>query len=279
MAKKKKKNTQKKAVQAQASNNELKKALQALKAERTPQNEAVMIEKLKNAKLLAPVIFSTEVKPDAEGRVLLPNNASIKYVLVNTEQNAMFFPVFSDMEEARKMPVGQDQNTITYITRTLKDYGQMFSDATNTAEGIVLDPRSSAIFLPKSSIQKLLETEPEQASASSPVKNGRLPKGISVTFAEPSTYPTAMVNAVYEECRNMPEISRVWMKLMTLGVQRYYTMFVETDKEDNSILERIHKAAEAYVKDIPAEVLYYNNELQERAIGDAFPLYDRELEV
>ena len=277
--KKKKKTNQSKPNQNRPiTNPELKKALEELKAARTPANEVKLFEALSNAKLLAPVIFSADLRPDQNGRINMPSNTGIKYVLINTDQNKTFFPAFTDFDEARKLPIDQEGN-LQYIVRTIRDYARMFMDANNAAEGLAVNPKSDGMFLPKELIRRLTGEgeKPKEPVQESKLKNGTVPENAS--FSEPATYPTALANEVYEQCRSIPEISRVWLKQMNVGIRSAFALIVEADKKDKDLLDRVAELAVPFARDRQVVSFYYSEDLENKAVRGDFPLYDRELEI
>lgn len=132
---------------AQIDNKALKEALTTLKNERTAANEQKMFAELKKANLLAPVIFSVPIPAGKTGKIKLPKDAKIKYVIINTKDGKAFFPAFTDMQEAQKLAV-QPGQTVQYIARTLADYDLIANDSKNGTLGVVLNPMSDNIVLP-----------------------------------------------------------------------------------------------------------------------------------
>ena len=134
------KNKQSEVKQEPITNPELVEALETLKAKRTPENEQRMLIAVHEAKLLTPVIFDTPIPQDlSSGRVQLKDNAKMKFVLVNTQDGKTFFPGFSDIEEANKLPK-QEGQTYSYIVRTMKDFRKMLRDPNSNVAGVVINP-------------------------------------------------------------------------------------------------------------------------------------------
>ena len=269
MAKNKNKNNKKPGL-APVKNPELKEALKTLKEERTRENEAAMFAEVKKAKLLAPVLFNVNV--DAKnGRINLPENTQIKFVLVNSNTGKSFFPVFTDLDEAKKLPLAPNQHP-QYVVRSLKDYERMIDDPNNKAEGIAINPMSDNIILPNLLVKRLNSDEPIIA----PVQAAPAPA--AVRYTEPAIYPTAVVNAVYETARTMGDIDRVWMKGKLIGTEMSFIFFVAADKKDEDILAALKIAAEPLSKGIPVECAFVDDRIMENVIKDSVALYDREME-
>ncbi len=275
MAKNKKKNTNKNtnnrpAVNAPVTNPDLKKALDALKNERTRENEEKMFQEIMKAKLLAPVIFSVPVEAK-NGRISLPKDAQVKFVLVNSNKGVSYFPVFTDLDEAKRLPLAPNQHP-QYVVRSLKDYGPMTADPNNKAEGIALNPMSDNIILPMPLVKRLISGEPIITQAAP------APAPAAIRYVEPAIYPTALVNAVYEAACGMEKISRIWMKSRVAGPEVGFIFFVEADGKEEELLTELKIVAEPLAKEMPVYCEYVTDELMENVIKDTVALYDRELE-
>ena len=280
MANKKK---QKKAVKNAAApirNNALKNAVSAMKADPSRGNQENFLKEAVKAKYLVPVLISADLKPDASGRVKIPGNTPISFVMVNTNQGKTFLPVFTDIDEAKKLKVNQEGN-LQYIVRTLKEFERIMRDPKNTAEGLVINPMNENLVLPKPLVLTLVGGGENTAAVQTPEE-----KPVPVTqpapgavYSEPRIYPTALVNAVYDVCSEIPEVSRVWLRQQMTGMEAAFAFVVEADTKDASILETIREKAMPLAKDVPVVVMSYAPELEKAVIQGAVPLYDRELDI
>ena len=286
MAKKKKKGptksrTQQEAEQAAArsvpvTNPELKAALDRLNEQRIAANEKVVFDLVKGAKLLAPVIFNEPLKAE-NGRVQIPNGAQMRYVLVNASDGRAFFPVFTSIEDAKKMP-GQNPEQVTYITRTLKDYEKLLQNEKGNAAGIALNPMTNNIIFSKDLVNTVLHGEEKKQQQEEAMRNGEIPAGVPVTYSEPSVYPTALVNAVYDACQTLDSVCRVWLKGMSAGTARGFALFVEQERDDQAAMQAISEAAVPLAKDVPVVVMKATEQIMKTVLKDDVALYDKEME-
>ncbi len=252
------------------ANPKLKEAIDTLKKEQSKEHQDMLFAALKDAKLLAPAIFDVPMKPDQKGRIQIPKNAKIKFVLVNTREGKTFFPAFTDHAEAQKLHVSQPGSQ-QQIVRTLNEYASMLQNPNNQAEGIVINPMSENIIIPKALIERLVSGNETQAQPFAP--------GANVMFTEPSVYPTQMVNAVHDACKEMKSVSRVWLKEMISGPAMAFLLIVDAEKPDAQLFASIKEVAEPLSKKIPVSVAAYSEELEEKAVKGAFPLYDSQLDI
>ncbi|MBR3364785.1 MAG: enhanced serine sensitivity protein SseB C-terminal domain-containing protein [Solobacterium sp.] len=278
---KKKKKVQNPASQqvktAPVSNPVLKSAIEALKSGNSPEKQLALQNGLKKARLLAPVGFDVELKPGPDGRIANIKPNQIRFYLINTNDGKTFFPAFTDLEEAGKFKVSGDNDPkVQNIIRTVIDYDNMLKDANNNAEGIVINPGTDNIVIPKQLLGILSgRIKPVQQTAA-PIQNLA---AANATFSEPAIYPTRMVNAVYDHCAGVKEISRVWLKQKLMAGAVSFFLAVEADRNDQALLDGILETALPLAKDVPVEAAFVNDELMKKVIGEAVALYDRELEL
>ncbi|MBQ9329315.1 MAG: enhanced serine sensitivity protein SseB C-terminal domain-containing protein [Solobacterium sp.] len=249
-------------------NDSLKEAMDHLRETRTRDNEIRMFEELQKARFLVPVQFSGE-QP----------NLQLRFVMINTPDKKSYFPAFTDETEANKMNLPEGENR-QYIVRTLKEFEPIFKDTRGQSAGVVVNPFSNNILLPRDLISKL-NTLKAGAVGDNPVnvKKGEIPAGAVVKFEEPRIYPTALVNAVYDVCGTIPEVSRVWFKQMMIGMNVNFALIVEADKFTSELEEKLRITAEPLSKNIPIQVLKYTDQLEKQAVNGAIALYDRELNI
>ena len=268
MAKQKKQNApQLRQVNAKDIRNDaLKEAMEAVKTARTRENEVKMFEELQKAHFLVPVQFAGEAP-----------NLQLRFVMINTPDGKSYFPAFTDEAEAGRMnlPEGQQHS---YIVRTLKEYEPIFKDTRGKAAGVAVNAFSNNIVLPRDLVSRLNTQKASSIGApAAAVKKGEIPAGMAVRFEEPRIYPTALVNAVYELCTGIPEVSRVWFKQMMIGMNVNFALIVEADQFNAELETKLKEAAEPLAKNIPVQVLKYTPDLEQKAINGAVALYDREL--
>lgn len=257
-------------------NPELKEAIASLKQGNSPENQTKLINAMKKAQLLGPCDFAMDLKPSADGKIHEARPNQIKFYLINTRDGKTFFPVFTDIDETKKIKIKKDGEP-KYVVRKAADYDKFLQDPANKAMGIVINPGSDNIVFPKNLIGVLSGRIKGNAKPAAKTIPGGSP--VNVIYSEPAVYPTRMVNAVHDHCMNVPSVSRVWIKQKTAAGQASFLLVVEIDQEDQAVLNGILEAAIPEAKDIPVEVIYYNEAVEKNIIKGAFALYDRELDL
>jgi len=285
MAKDKKKKKKKSAAKAVSNTNavkkglppiknpELEEAMANLKANSTPETQQALFKAVKEATLIAPCDFAVEPKPDGNGGMVSVPGNQIKFFLVTAPDGKNFFPVFTDFEKGTGFKVN-GVSSIKLVTRKVTDYDSMLSAPDSTHAGLVINPGIDNVILPKALIHVLATTE----GVPTPVMRPAGSAPVNVTYSEPAKYPTRMVNAVFEKCRELETVSRVWLKSRTQGTDNAFALFVEAEDLSTEVSNAIIEAAQPQSPDVPVVVVPYSEEIEEKVIQGAFPLYDKELD-
>lgn len=281
----KKKKKKVKAIQGSPIvNPELKRAIDQLKQENSMETQNALTEALKNAKLLSPVIIDGEPVKDETGRMTLKPN-QVRFLLINSKDGKTFFPAFTDIEETRKFQVsGENDPKPQNVVRTMKEFDQFLRDPKSKAAGVVINPGSDNIVIPKNLVSLAAGTLTLAAApvSDSPAQQPQTPVNnplLNVRYVEPSIYPTKMINAVYDHCASVPEIDRVFFKQKLTGNIVSFWLAVEADTKDQAILDGILAAAQPLAKDVPVECVFVTDQMMKEIIKETVALYDRALEL
>lgn len=260
MAKKNKKKNQNKVVGTAVSNPAVKNAIQALKEGDSAEKQNNLSKALLKAKFLVPCNIEQQDE----------NTMSMKLFMMNTNEGKSFFPLFTDQKEADKFAKEEKPQ---YIIRSIKDYESIFNDPNNTAEGLVVNPGEDSIVVNKELALMIASGRIPLLREKSAQSRG------PATYVEPAVYPTKLANQVYDIAATLPNISRIWLKEKHDGVESCISLFVEADDKDRKVLSTINQGLEEARGELLVEVDFITEKILKDIIGDAIPLYDRELEL
>ncbi len=260
----------KKNLASPVKNDELEKVILSFKEGSTPEKQQQLSEALKKAHLLSPTSF--EETRDANGRVHVKPD-QIKFFLVNMNNGKTFYPVFTSFEKAKAIQFGPDKPK--YIVRTMKDLGLMLSPKDGKAEGVIINPNSDDIVIPKNLVLLVagMTQKPEQQQK--PKQNNV----VKPVYSEPRVYPTKMVTAVYDAVSELEDVKRVWLKQKLVGPVIEFLFVVESGSNQDEITNVIKEVATPLSKGVGIDVMFYNDFVENEIIKGAVALYDRELEL
>lgn len=256
----------------EVKNDELKDMIVNESAKQSPSNQARLFELLKAGLYLVPIAVDPKLVPTAGSP--LPPNIPLRHLLVTVNEKDSYVPVFTDLESGSSMPTPENHR-IGYVIRTFKELEKMVSDSKGKLHGIVINPNTKkSFFLPKESLAMVLRGEQFIKQApTTPTQE------YPVRYVEPSVYPTAVANAVYETCVTLGNVERAWLKAAVAGPMVSYVIFVEQEKKEQSTYDAIQQAAMTESKEVPIVVMEATKKVQEEILKDDVPLYDKELEL
>lgn len=259
-----------KTVMPPIENKTLEEAIRALKEGSTPEKQAKLSEELQKARLIAPCSF--EITPDENGTPCMHAD-QVKFFLLNTNDGKTFFPAFTSFEETKKISFGTEQPKD--LVRTIKDFGNMLNGKNNNAMGVIINPGSDNIVIPKNLVLLLagLIEPPKRPAAPRPTMNA------VASYSEPHVYPTKMVTALYDLCAEDKRISRVWLKQRTAGLSIGFALVVEADEHDEELFAKLTAVAEPLAKNMPVGFVWYDEKSEKTIVKDGVPFYDRNLEL
>ncbi|MCD8212949.1 MAG: SseB family protein [Campylobacter sp.] len=119
--------------------------MQKFISEPNADNEILLLNELKKAEFLAPVIISAPLaKPDG-GAIYEEEGSNIKFILLESEEDkTTFFPAFTDRSEMMKWRNDSEQEVLNL---RIKDYIIMLENSSGKYSGIVIDAFSHSLIL------------------------------------------------------------------------------------------------------------------------------------
>lgn len=256
-------------------NPELKEILKQAGSDNSPETQMRLAAALRSAKLLVPA--KTETVMLQSGTLKPVPVRRVNVFLLNTKDGKAFLPVFTDMEELEKSFKKEDgAEPQIYTMKRVDDFLRKGGDKFG---GMVLNPGTQGhLMFPKESVSVIAGTAiPVPQAAQQPAVPAPPVPEIHVTYGEPAVYPTRMDNAVYDLCRGIESVSRVWLK--EKKPLRTIVLVVESDVKDDSILQQIQETAMPHAKDGSVEAVWYDAEAEEKIVQGAFAMYDREIDL
>lgn len=134
------------------SNPALKRAMEQMhKGAHSREEQMVTLQLLMKAQLLAPVSV-TQGKGDAQ----------IHFQLLSTQDDRMFFPAFTDLEELKRCFDKADQQTLVL---TFADYARMILKD-KSAQGLVVNPLGNSLTLEQPLVEFLDKVQKEEQKES-----------------------------------------------------------------------------------------------------------------
>lgn len=251
-------------VRGPVTNPELKAALEGMHRENTRENQDKALDALLQAHLLSPVSIDPPPEgADGEGKTQLKKDTKIQFQLLSTQDNRVFFPAFTDWEELRKLCGPQNQQTLVL---TFADYVPMvLRDA--AAAGLVVNPFGDSLTLERPMVEYL--------AGRLGLLRQEVKKDTQVMLGQPAQWPEELVKALKERCAQLPEVSRLWLRLMVKEETRSYLLVVDHSGRHEEVFPRLAQAARPYLEGMPIDLTPWSEGFGRSAVQDVEPFYTR----
>jgi len=252
-------------VRQPVTNPELKAALERMHRENVRENQDKALELLLQAHLLAPVTIDPPPEgADEEGRTQLKKDTKIQFQLLSTQDERVFFPAFTDWEELRRLCGPKNQQTLVltfadYVPMVLRD---------GSAAGLVVNPFGDSLTLERPMVEYL--------AGRAGLLRQKIEKDTQVMLGQPAQWPEKLVRALERQCADLPEVNRLWLRLMVKEGERSYLLVVDHTGRHEEVFPRLAQAAQPYLEGTPIDLTPWSEGFGHSAVRDVEPFYQRE---
>ena len=240
----------------------LLQALETLHKHNTPEHQnKVLDEIMMRAHFLAPV--ETTPSKDADSGEI------VQFQLIASQDGRHFFPAFTDWNELRKLCGPKDQKTVIL---SFDDYASMLA-GDGRAAGFVVNPLGTPLTLDREFVAFLVKQKQEKAGYT----HQTISKNTKVLLSDPEEYPQALVDALRLAAAPLPEVDKLYLRLMTRPGQSLssYLIIVEHSGQQDVVFSTIADAARPHIKDKYVDMVPYNSDFGRTAAQDTLPFFAR----
>lgn len=139
-------------------NPQLVEAMAELKEKKTPAAEKAMIEELKNAQLIAPVIMD-DVPENLDLSDGQQYKTQAKFMMLQQKNGTRYFPAFTEWLEVLKW---RNDPEIKTVVMTLEQYVAIMARS-GEAAGLVINPTEQGVVLSREKMGEIAESSCRQS--------------------------------------------------------------------------------------------------------------------
>lgn len=238
------------------SNPALKAALQKMKEERSPTNLNLTINELVKAVMLAPARIefdASAAQPDEQGRVKLPKDTKINFLLLNTTEGKPYFMAFTDAEELRKWKQEDGQQVMAL---RFDDYATMLENNANIA-GFVINPFGENMRFDAPLVASIKKRKAElvaERKAEMQKRLNRIQPGDNVTLVEPTVYPDTLVDPICAVLADAEQIAAAYLQVMIINETDKSYLLILDGPQDNNLFTAVAQSAKAHLSTDPKKM-------------------------
>ena len=232
-----------------AFNPELKKAIAAFGKENTPQNLNIVLNHLVKSPLLTPVLFDLNgapaPKPGPDGRVQLPKNTKVSFVMVNSNEGKHYYLGFTDWEAAHawQKKAGQGRQIVAL---RFDDFANMLQK-NQEAAGLVLNPGENSLRLEARLITSVKKQKDSFTEMQKAREAAQIHPGDKVTIVEPTVLADALLDPICKVLADAPGVGSAYLQIMIVNETRKCYLLVLDGPKDDKLFAAVAQAARPYL--------------------------------
>ena len=136
-------------------NDGLKSDIEELKRDPNTEQYVKVLNEVVNAQLLAPIHLDKEPERDEKtGQVVIDKDTEIQFEMIRNNEGELYYPVFTDGAEMRKLQMEEDQRVLIVNFWDLANMVKMQEDQMS---GFVINPKGGNMIFPADMIDKMVE--------------------------------------------------------------------------------------------------------------------------
>lgn len=196
--------------------------------------ENAMLSEILDARFIIPAKIegAENVKPDAEGKLTLPEGSRVLFASLENKSKETYVPAFTDWMEFQKMYKKDEW------------HGQILSydDLCTIAKdgGIVINPKGLPLSLDaqnRAAVEKYREYRTKLEDIKPTLHKS--PRGTHFLVGEPAEYPTELVEALKKHMKAHKEIKKAYLQLKVEHDLMSYLILVDFKGDKDTVFKGI----------------------------------------
>lgn len=234
------------------TNPDLIAAIDAFRAERTPEKEQKMVAEIRRAKFVAPVQMD-DLPKDLKLKQGETHQAQVKFVMIQRE-GKKYFPLFTDQGELARWQNIPDHKTILI---TYDQYSEMIAQQGGDAEGLVINPFGAALPMPKQQVLNMRN---------------------SAQVYDLKTLPMDLIKKLNEHFETEPKIRAAWIMGMRLANKESFMLLLDhdtitTQEEQKALYDPIANIISPFTNGAPSGIVPANAPQSQPILKGKIPFY------
>ncbi len=244
----------------------LVKAMEEMKAERTPQTEVAFVNALKAARFFVPANVNKvqQANANADGTVELKEQPQLSFVLFNNQEGKRYFPLFTDIDEYRKWDAHKNHQLAAL---SFRDLCQIMQDNPSNAVGAVINPYTQNVLVPTETLFRVNSSE-------------AMAPGTKIQIGTLKEEPTALLDGLRPYLATQDCINKAYLRVMKREDKENpnFLIVVDIDKSLDeaalrTVFDGIAEAAKPNMRGVELAIVPAHNKFGEAALKDAEPFY------
>lgn len=253
---------------------EVIEGIQNYRLKQDPESMSNMIERMVEAKFLAPVFIESQDAAilEMKNENTLPANMKVLFHMIENNMGVTYFLAFTSLEEMYKWRNDAD---IPVAVVTFDDFADMISEAPadKLPGGFVIDPFGvNQIFTREQTAQiKAQKDMIENAKK----QNNHFDADEEVFIGEPAEYPTMLMNEVKNYLGSQDTIKKAYFQLMCQGEVESYLFVLDFEGDKESIFNKFADAVRPHLNGKLVDLMDCKSELGANVAKSVEPFFTK----
>lgn len=255
--------------QKSQANLALQQAIDTLQAEDTTENRKKMLGVAAVSRYLVPVTLTPPPPRDEKGRPIAQPDTQMAIQLLTNKEGKKYFMGFTSPQRLAQWP--QHKNGDIILT-PFDQFAKLLADPNCPAEGLVIDPFTKNVTIPKSLVLSLQKGKEQLNQMRAISKNAR------IVFEDPTKWPDELVNALTAVCKKSSEVNAAFLRMMYVNGKKNYLLVLdlkEGDEGRKQVLENLKEAAKPHLGSLAMGVSLITTDLGKKGAKGAKPFYKK----
>lgn len=217
---------------------------------------SVIGELVTNTRFIAPAVL----RDGADG------SREITFQMIKTQEDVSYFPVFTSSED---LEVWEDMKNSDTVLLDFDNYAGLVS-SNKSVGGIAINPFTDNIRADRNLIAQWAERKQMLTNG---YASHSITKDSDYELYELSPYPSRLSDKLCETAKEMPEVTRIWLRGIRLEGRDGYLAVVEFDGEREEVVKPLGEASKAYLDGKPIHFVPFAPGFGEEAAEGFQPVY------
>ena len=248
-------------IHENTENQRLKDLLKKMYKDNNPKLENEILEEI-----IMKVNFLSYVNLD-ETEKEDKNNKNTNFNVLTTDDNKIYLPAFTDLEELSKWGIPSNMDTITL---NFDNYVEIILENKNI-EGLVINPFSASFILSRGWLKELKDMKKERLK----VNEVRIEANSKILIDEPKRYPTMMMEEIKNCCNSLGNINKAWLLEMMTEKDKSWLLVLDFEGDKNYIFSKISQAARNYLGNMYLDMLPYEDDFARNSVQNHKAFYTK----
>ena len=192
---------------------------------------------------------------------------NINFNVLTTDNNKIYLPAFTDLEELSKWGIPSNMDTITL---NFDNYVEIILENENI-EGLVINPFGDSYILSREWLRELKDMKKDRLK----VNEIRIEANSKILISEPKQLPTMMMDAIKDCCDSLENVNKAWILEMITEKDKSWLLILDFEGDKNYIFSKISQATRNYLGNMYLDMLPYEDDFARNSVQNHKAFYNK----